>query len=70
MKYLKTILLLSFLSCLLPSCDFLGVDDYFSDEIKIDSVFASKRNAEAYLWGITSYLRDEGRLIVDNDVQR
>lgn len=44
------------------SCDYLNVDNYFSDEIKMDSVFASKRNVEAYLWGIASQMPDEGQL--------
>lgn len=44
------------------SCNFLDVDRYFSDEIKIDSVFNSTRNVEAYMWGITSYFADEGSI--------
>lgn len=49
------------------SCDFLTVDDYFTDEIKIDSVFANKRNVEAYLWGITANFTDEGSLFQHSD---
>lgn len=44
------------------SCNFLDVDRYFSDEIKIDSVFNSTRNVEAYMWGITNYFGDEGSI--------
>lgn len=50
------------LALLLSSCNYLNVDGYFSDEIKMDSVFSSKRNVEAYLWGITAYMNDEGSL--------
>ena len=36
------------------SCDFLNVsEDYFSDEMSSDSLFANKRNAEAYMWDIS-----------------
>lgn len=47
---------------MLPSCDYLNVDNYFSDEIKIDSVFTSQRNVEAFLWGIASQMVDEGQI--------
>ncbi len=59
--------LLSALSAVFVSCDFLSVDGYFTDEIKIDSVFANKRNVEAYLWGITGEFRDEGSLYQNQD---
>jgi hypothetical protein len=45
------------------SCkDFLNVDSYFSDELKLDSVFREKRYVEAYLWGISGMFEDEGML--------
>ncbi|MDR0714877.1 MAG: RagB/SusD family nutrient uptake outer membrane protein [Bacteroidales bacterium] len=43
--------------------DFLNVDNYFSDELKLDSVFKEKRLVEAYMWGATSLFPDEGQLI-------
>ncbi len=46
---------------MLSSCDFLNVDNHFIDEIKMDSVFANKRNVEAYLWAIAHYMNDEGQ---------
>lgn len=49
------------------SCNFLDIDDYFSDEIKIDSVFANKRNVEAYVWGITGEFADEGSIYQNAD---
>ena len=64
-KIIATLLLAS--SSLFTSCDFLDVDNYFTDEIKIDSVFANKRNVEAYLWGITAEERDEGSLLQNAD---
>ncbi|MFV0418010.1 MAG: RagB/SusD family nutrient uptake outer membrane protein [Dysgonomonas sp.] len=60
MKQLYIIVLSLFL--VLPSCDYLNVDNYFSDEMKMDSVFASKRNVEAYLWAIAHYMADEGQI--------
>ena len=48
------------------SCaDFLNIDNYFSDELKLDSVFAEKRYVEAYLWAISGDFNDEGSLVQD-----
>ena len=49
------------------SCNFLDVDGYFTDEIKIDSVFANKRNVQAYLWGIPNHFMDEGSLFQQSE---
>lgn len=49
------------------SCNFLDIDQYFSDEIKIDSVFSNKRNLEAYIWGIASEFKDEGSILQNAD---
>ena len=49
------------------SCNYLDIDKYFSDEIKIDSVFANKRNLEAYIWGIASEFNDEGSYMQNAD---
>ena len=52
------------LTFLLGSCkDFLSIDNYFSDELKLDSVFAEKRYVEAYLWAIPNWFTDEGSLM-------
>jgi len=49
------------------SCkDFLSIDNYFSDELKLDSVFAAKRYVEAYLWAIPDLFTDEGSLMQDS----
>lgn len=49
---------------LMPSCNFLDVaDNYFSDEISSDSIFANTRNAVAYMWDISRMFPDEGNLI-------
>ena len=49
------------------SCgDFLNIDNYFSDELKIDSVFSEKRYVEAYLWAITREFTDEGALLTNS----
>lgn len=47
----------------ISSCkDFLSVDDYFSDELKLDTVFAQTRYIEAYMWGAAGMFPDEGNL--------
>jgi len=38
------------------------VDSYFSDELKLDTVFAQTRYVKAYLWGTAGLFPDEGRL--------
>ncbi len=51
---------------LFSSCkDLLSVDNYFSDELKLDSVFAQTRHVEAYMWGASSLFPDEGNLLQD-----
>ncbi len=55
------------LASMFMSCNFLDIDEYFSDEIKIDSVFANKRNVEAYVWGITREFADEGSIYQNAD---
>ena len=45
------------------SCsDYLAIDNYFDDELKLDSVFAEKRYIEAYMWGAASQFYDEGKV--------
>jgi hypothetical protein len=44
------------------SCNFLDVDDYFNETLKMDSVFHNKRNLEKYLWGTANYFYDEGEI--------
>lgn len=47
----------------LTSCNYLNIaDNYFTDEIQMDSVFANKRNVEAYLWAIPDCFGDQGSL--------
>jgi len=41
------------------SCDYLSIDKYFGDELKLDSVFSNKRYTLAYLWDIASQFPDE-----------
>ncbi len=47
------------------SCDYLDVDEYFDDTLKYDSVFATKRYFEAYLWGTAAQLPDESKIFGD-----
>jgi hypothetical protein len=47
----------------LGSCkDFLSIDKYFDDQLRMDSVFLSPRYFEAYMWGAASYFPDEGNI--------
>jgi hypothetical protein len=51
-------MLLSFSSCK----DFLSTDEYFSDELKLDSVFKQTRYIQAYMWQTADLFTDEGSL--------
>ena len=63
----RTLVVALSLVTVLPSCkDYLNIDSYFDNELKLDSVFAQKRYVEAYMWGITELFSDEGRLLYDN----
>jgi len=60
----KLLLILIPLTVICSSCkDFLSIDKYFSDELKLDSVFAEKRYVEAYLWATALFFRDEGSIL-------
>lgn len=48
----------------LSSCsDYLGIDDYFSDELKLDTIFVKTRYIEAYMWAAASMFPDEGQVL-------
>lgn len=54
---------------IISSCDdFLDVDHYFDDTLKYDSVFASRKNLEKYLWGAAGELPDESAIFGDDVV--
>jgi hypothetical protein len=42
--------------------DYLNVDNYFSDELKLDSVFSQARYVRAYMWSTATLFMDEGSL--------
>ena len=54
------------LSSLFSCKDYLSIDSYFSDEIKLDSVFANTRYIKAYMWGAANMFPDEGNLLNQN----
>lgn len=55
--------LLLFVLLLPTSCKkYLSVDDYFSDELKLDTVFAQARHVKAYLWGTAGMFPDDGNI--------
>ena len=53
------IILLTVVGITLSSCDYLNIDRYFGDELKLDSVFSNKRYTQAYLWDIATQFPDE-----------
>lgn len=46
----------------LSSCDYLNIDGYISDELEMDSIFASKRYIEAFMWDAAAKFPDEGAI--------
>lgn len=51
-----------FVTCGLSSCDYLNIEGYVDDELKLDSIFASKRYIEAFMWNAASQFPDEGAI--------
>jgi len=51
----------------MSSCsDYLSIDNYFSDELKLDTVFAETRYVDAYMWSAASMFPDEGNILQNN----
>jgi hypothetical protein len=48
------------------SCDYLNIDRYIDEEMKLDSIFANKRYIEAYMWDAASRFPDEGAIFGNN----
>jgi hypothetical protein len=44
------------------SCDYLNIDSYIDEEMKLDSIFTNKRYIEAYMWDAASHFPDEGAI--------
>jgi hypothetical protein len=44
------------------SCNFLNIDGYIDEQLKFDSIFATKRYIEAYMWDAANKFPDEGNL--------
>ena len=63
-KTIITFTVIAVFSEVLPSCkDFLNVDKYFDSEFNLDSTFTQSRYVEAYMWGMTTYIPDEARVL-------
>ncbi|MDR1171594.1 MAG: RagB/SusD family nutrient uptake outer membrane protein [Bacteroidales bacterium] len=64
-------IIIPFLVCLpllLGSCkDYLNIDNYFSEELKLDSIFKEHRYVEAYMWTIPIHFNDEAVIWQNND---
>jgi hypothetical protein len=66
MKYfIKTFMVILIFGFSFSCKDFLNVDNYFSDELKLDSIFSQTRYIEAYMWGAASMFPDEGALMIN-----
>jgi hypothetical protein len=44
------------------SCDYLNIDRYIDEEMKLDSIFSNKRYIEAYMWDAATRFPDEGAI--------
>lgn len=44
------------------SCEYLNIDGYADDELKLDSIFSSKRYIEAFMYDAASQFPDEGAI--------
>lgn len=64
MKLFKSIIAGSFIAlyCSITSCNYLNVDEYFSDTLSYDSIFQNKLNLQQYLWGTAAFFPDEGAI--------
>lgn len=67
MKYFKHLAALAVCTvvssaCLFSSCNYLNVEEYFTDTMNYDSIFQSKVNLERYLWGTAAFFGDEGAI--------
>ncbi|MDD4591662.1 MAG: RagB/SusD family nutrient uptake outer membrane protein [Parabacteroides sp.] len=60
---IKIIALFTSIALGLSSCDFLNIDGYIDDELKLDSIFSSKRYIEAFMWDAASQFSDEGAIL-------
>jgi hypothetical protein len=61
-NFIKTTVIITVICGMSFSCrDYLDISNYFDDELKLDTVFAQKRYAEAYLWGAASMFPDDGK---------
>jgi hypothetical protein len=56
----SAVILLTAMACF--SCDYLNIDRYIDEELKLDSIFATKRYIEAYMWDAATHFPDEGAI--------
>lgn len=61
-KYIVIVALSAVMSLSFQSCNFLNVDNYFLDTMSEDSIFASKLNAEKYLFNVPTMFPDQGAI--------
>ncbi|MGI6074450.1 MAG: RagB/SusD family nutrient uptake outer membrane protein [Fermentimonas sp.] len=63
---LSAVLLLPFMFITHSCKDYLNIDEYFSDELKLDSVFAETRYVMDYMWGTADMFPDEANIFQNN----
>ena len=67
-NYFLSALIVIFATGIYSSCDFLSIEKYVENDLKLDSVFVQRRTLEAFMWGITNYLpNDEGQILQAGD---
>lgn len=47
-------------------CNFLDIENYYTDELEYDSIFHTQLNFEKYLWGTATFLPDESAVLANN----
>ncbi len=50
----------------MSSCDYLSIDKYIENDLKIDSIFTKRRTLEAFMWGTANYLPFDNGSIIHN----
>lgn len=63
-RYIKSLILVAMISVygIFSSCNYLNVNDYFTDTLNYDSIFQNKINLQQYMWGTAAFFADEGAI--------
>lgn len=63
-RYIKSLIHVAmiFVYGIFSSCNYLNVNDYFTDTLNYDSIFKNKINLQQYMWGTAAFFADEGAI--------